>query len=151
MQEILLHFFILNSTIARHPLMHSPHRVCSCESKNTRWSWYLAFPLPIHLYKHQNMIYLCNSSCTFLNCIKTYCLRLVWFCMDSLWGWHFEPNHALWFVHHFNRFIYVAHFSVSNYVQNYFYWLKFSYVYFVIIWIINWPEPIRFCKFKKLA
>ena len=73
----------------------------------------LPFLLPIHLYKHKNMIYLWNSSCTFLNCITTYCLRRIWLCMDSLWrltfdgcvwipygGWHFEPNHTLWFWRH---------------------------------------------------
>ena len=71
----------------------------------------LPYPLPIHLCKHQNMIYLFNSPCIFLNCFKTYCLRFVWI---PYGGWHFETNHALWFLRHINRFIYVAHFSVKQ-------------------------------------
>ena len=38
----------------------------------------LLYHLPIHLYKHLNMIYLFKSPCIFLNCTKTYCLRFVW-------------------------------------------------------------------------
>ena len=50
----------------------------------------LPFPLPIHLYKHPNVIDLCNSPCAFLNCIKAYCLRLAWIPYG-----HFDPNNAL--------------------------------------------------------
>ena len=61
-------------------ISHSPHRVCflACACSIIMICYH-------DLYKHQNMIYLWNSSCTLLNCTKTYCLRRVWFCMDSLW------------------------------------------------------------------
>ena len=74
----------------------------------------LPFLLPIHLYKHQNMIYLWNSSCTFLIVLK----HIVWDLHGFVWipygGWHFEPNHARWFLRHINRFIYVAHFQFQT-------------------------------------
>ena len=78
------------------------------------YHYMLPFLLPIHLYKHQNMIYLWNSSCTFLNCITTYCLRRVWFCMDSLWRLTFWTESLTVILTPWNRFIYVAHFQCQT-------------------------------------
>ena len=88
----------------------------------------MPFLLPIHL------IYWWNSSCTFPNCIKTYCLRRVWFCMEA---------------DILNR---ITH--CDSYVQNYFYWPKFSYVSFVIFceylnYKLTWTDTV-FVSFRKL-